>query len=66
MLQEKPVGIELATPQELLREYLALPAGKPVWALAENYRSEEVFRRARQLAGQLGRSAPPSRFLATV
>lgn len=53
VLQEKPVAPTVAEALPAIQAYRSNPS-LPVWALAENYRSEYVFRRVKALVGSLG------------
>ena len=54
VLQEKPAAPDVATAIAAMRRHAALPPPRPLWAIAENYRSERVFRDA---AAALARGA---------
>eukprot|EP00884_Botryococcus_braunii_P009346 jgi/Botrbrau1/18412/Bobra.0072s0005.1 len=53
VLQEKPFAATVKEAQEALRKYNQL-ACQPVWGLAENYRSEKVFKSAANVVPMLG------------
>ncbi len=44
VISEKPVGPDRATAAALVGWYAALPASKPIWMVAENWRYEAAFR----------------------
>ena len=46
VLQEKPAAPDVATAVAALQRHAALPPPRALWAIAENYRSERVFRNA--------------------
>ncbi|KAK9806301.1 hypothetical protein WJX72_009366 [[Myrmecia] bisecta] len=56
VLQEKPIAPSVAEAVKAIQAYRSLTdAVPPVWAVAENFRSEQVFRTARGLLPHLGK-----------
>jgi predicted dehydrogenase len=57
VISEKPVGPDRATAATLVGWYAALPAPRPVWMVAENWRYEAAFLTAAELIqqGAIGR-----------
>lgn len=53
VLQEKPVALTVEEAIPAIKAYRADPK-PPVWGIAENYRSEFVFRRVKELVDSLG------------
>lgn len=58
VLSEKPIAPDLKQAQELLDWYAATfpqAKGKPVWAVAENFRFKEAYRYGREVIEKMGR-----------
>ena len=58
VLSEKPIAPDLKQAQELLDWYVATfpqPEGKPVWAVAENFRFMEAYKYGREIVEKMGR-----------
>lgn len=56
VLSEKPIAKDVATAEELLAWYDALPSPHPVWAVAENYRFMPSMAFAAARAAEIGGS----------
>lgn len=54
VLSEKPIAKDVATARELLAWYEGLGAGRPAWAIAENWRFWETVEFAKAKVAEIG------------
>ncbi|KAL1887823.1 hypothetical protein Cpir12675_006409 [Ceratocystis pirilliformis] len=54
IISEKPIAKDVSSAKSLLKDYGILPDTKPLWAVADNYRSQKALQIAAQRLNDLG------------